>query len=104
MSPRAIGLYILLIRKSLALVGLSGSTSVYSVQFSVKTKIQADAISTKGLKGKQSADINLSILSLLVRIYHEEGIAGYYRGFGASMLNTFSMRSSSLSFISNDCN
>jgi solute carrier family 25 (peroxisomal adenine nucleotide transporter), member 17 len=60
--------------------------------------------STKDLKGKTRGDINPSVFSLLVRIYYEEGIAGYYRGFGASMLNTFSMRSSSLSFISSDCN
>ena len=71
---------------------------------SVKTKIQADAPSNQGLEGKEGAGVNTSILSLLVRIYHEEGIAGYYKGFGASMLNTFSMRSPSLSFISNDLN
>lgn len=29
-----------------------------------------------------------------MRILKEEGIAGYYRGFGATMLNTFSMRMS----------
>ena len=71
---------------------MCGSISAHSV----KTKIQADTSPNQGLKGKENADINASILSLLVRIYHEEGIAGYYRGFGASMLNTFSMRSSSL--------
>lgn len=79
---------------------MSGSISVHSV----KTKIQADVPSNQGLEGKERADINTSILSLLVRIYHEEGIAGYYKGFGASILNTFSMRSSSLSFISDDFN
>ena len=80
---------------------MSGSISA---QYSVKTKIQADAPSNQGIKGKESAGIKMSVLSLLVRIYHEEGIAGYYKGFGASMLNTFSMRSFSLSFISSECN
>ena len=32
--------------------------------------------------------------ALLKRILKEEGIAGFYRGFGATMLNTFSMRAS----------
>lgn len=29
---------------------------------------------------------------MLVRILKEEGITGFYNGFGASMLNTFSTR------------
>lgn len=32
------------------------------------------------------------MLSALLKIYKEEGITGYYRGFGATMLNTFSMQ------------
>lgn len=32
------------------------------------------------------------MLSVLLRIYRKEGVAGLYRGFGATMLNTFSMR------------
>lgn len=51
---------------------------------SVKTRIQAG--SEKG-KGK-----DVSISALLVKILREEGVAGYFKGFGASMLNTFSMR------------
>ena len=48
----------------------------------VKTRIQAD--SSNGC----------SVRALLKRILEEEGIAGFYRGFGATMLNTFSMRPS----------
>ncbi|KAF8718575.1 hypothetical protein AX14_011757 [Amanita brunnescens Koide BX004] len=32
------------------------------------------------------------MLSVLLRIYRKEGVAGLYRGFGATMLNTFSMQ------------
>ncbi|KAG6862468.1 hypothetical protein C0995_000014 [Termitomyces sp. Mi166 len=49
-----------------------------------KTRIQA---SQKG-KGKE----NLSMLAVLLRIYKSEGLFGLYRGFGATMLNTFSMQ------------
>lgn len=52
----------------------------------VKTRIQADT--GKG-KGKEA-----SVSALMVRILKEEGIGGYYKGFGASMINTFSMRAS----------
>jgi len=34
------------------------------------------------------------VRALLKRILQEEGITGFYRGFGATMLNTFSMRTS----------
>lgn len=34
------------------------------------------------------------MLAVLLRIYKTEGISGLYRGFGATMLNTFSMRAS----------
>ncbi|KIP10493.1 hypothetical protein PHLGIDRAFT_231750 [Phlebiopsis gigantea 11061_1 CR5-6] len=33
-----------------------------------------------------------SLVALLKQIYEEEGIAGYYKGFLATMLNTFSMQ------------
>lgn len=32
------------------------------------------------------------MFALLLSILKEEGIAGYYRGFTATMINTFSMR------------
>jgi solute carrier family 25 (peroxisomal adenine nucleotide transporter), member 17 len=55
----------------------------------VKTVIQAS--DDKKGKGKGKAG-SLSVSALLVKILKEEGISGYYKGFGASMLNTFSMR------------
>ena len=36
------------------------------------------------------------MLSVILRIYWKQGFAGLFRGFGATMLNTFSMRGSSL--------
>lgn len=45
---------------------------------------------TKGEKDKEK----LSVASVLLQILKEEGIAGYYRGFTATMINTFSMRES----------
>lgn len=52
---------------------------------SAKTRIQA---STRH-KGETSPK---GMFSLLLSILKEEGIAGYYRGFTATMINTFSMR------------
>lgn len=51
----------------------------------MKTRIQAATAST-------SDEDKLSILSVLDSILREEGFKGYYRGFLATMLNTFSMR------------
>ena len=34
------------------------------------------------------------MLRVLLRVYKREGIMGWYRGFAATMLNTFSMRAS----------
>lgn len=51
---------------------------------SAKTRIQA---SSKG-KGRNE----LSMIAVLLQIYKKEGIMGWYRGFAATMLNTFSMR------------
>ena len=53
-----------------------------------KTRIQA-LPADANLKGKGK---DLSMLSVLVRIFRKEGIFGFYRGFWATMLNTFSMR------------
>ena len=52
-----------------------------------KTRIQALPADAKG-KGKA----DLSMFAVLLRIFKKEGIFGFYRGFGATMLNTFSMR------------
>lgn len=61
---------------------------------SVKTRIQAASSSTKDNKGKgpRTNSSQLSIIKLLVKILNEEGVSGFFKGFGASMLNTFSMR------------
>lgn len=32
------------------------------------------------------------MVMIMKQVYEEEGIAGYYKGFVATMLNTFSMR------------
>jgi hypothetical protein len=37
------------------------------------------------------------MLSVLLKVYAKEGVSGLYRGFGATMLNTFSQRPYSLS-------
>lgn len=50
----------------------------------MKTRIQAAS--------DASDEEKLSILGILERILREEGVMGYYRGFLATMLNTFSMR------------
>lgn len=58
-----------------------------------KTRIQALPSDGKGKgKDKDKGQDQLSMLSVLVKIFKKEGIAGFYRGFGATMLNTFSMR------------
>ncbi len=54
---------------------------------SVKTRIQA----ARDVKGH---DDKTSITGILLKVIEEEGLAGLYKGFGATMLNTFSMRMS----------
>ncbi|KAI0833626.1 adenine nucleotide transporter [Trametes gibbosa] len=51
----------------------------------VKTRIQATTVDA-------SETEKLSVIRVLLRILKEEGISGYYRGFLATMLNTFSMQ------------
>jgi hypothetical protein len=70
-----------------------GSTSFRSKHSShrVKTRIQASS-SSGDVKGKGKGRSNGSILPLLFQILQQEGVAGFYKGFGASMLNTFSTR------------
>ncbi|KAH9953900.1 mitochondrial carrier domain-containing protein [Russula dissimulans] len=62
-----------------ALGGCFSNAVVYPLD-TIKTRIQADSANGR------------SIRALLKRILKEEGIAGLYRGFGATMLNTFSMQ------------
>ena len=57
-------------------------------QKSAKTRIQA---LPAGIKCRSN---DLTLTKVLARIYQEEGVTGLYRGFGATMLNTFSMRKS----------
>jgi len=64
-----------------ALGGCFSNAVVYPLD-TVKTRIQADSANGR------------SVRALLKRILKEEGFAGFYRGFGATMLNTFSMRAS----------
>ena len=60
----------------------------------MKTRIQA-ATSDSGASKQEK----LTILGVLESIFREEGFMGYYRGFMATMLNTFSMRAHSSSTI-----
>ncbi|KAF9478847.1 mitochondrial carrier [Pholiota conissans] len=72
-----------------ALAGALGgcfSTAVVYPMDVAKTRIQALPADTKG-KAK-----DLSLTSVILKIYKQEGFAGLYRGFGATMLNTFSMQ------------
>ena len=56
---------------------------------SIKTRIQAAEHDDEDSDGDNE---DLSILGLVAQISKEEGLWGFYRGFGATMLNTFSMR------------
>ena len=58
---------------------------------SAKTRIQATSPTAKGKRKHE-----LTMLSVLLDIVKREGVLGWYRGFAATMLNTFSMRPSSL--------
>ncbi|KAJ3512954.1 hypothetical protein NLJ89_g3227 [Agrocybe chaxingu] len=74
----------------LALAGALGgcfSTAVVYPLDVAKTRIQALPADAKG-KNKD----DLSMFSVLLRVYKLEGIGGLYRGFWATMLNTFSMQ------------
>jgi len=69
-----------------ALGGCFSTAVVYPLDV-VKTRIQALPADSKG-KGKD----NRSMMSVLLQIYKQEGFLGLYRGFAATMLNTFSMQ------------
>ncbi|KAL1666845.1 mitochondrial carrier domain-containing protein [Schizophyllum commune] len=72
-----------------ALAGALGacfSTAVVYPLDVAKTRIQA--LPSDG--PKTQADV--SMLRVLLRVYKREGIMGWYRGFAATMLNTFSMQ------------
>ncbi|KAH8101006.1 adenine nucleotide transporter [Cristinia sonorae] len=68
-----------------ALGGCFSNAVVYPLDV-VKTRIQASAGGSKSRRHK------LSMMAVFMKILKEEGIGGFYRGFGATMLNTFSMQ------------
>ncbi|KAJ7170807.1 mitochondrial carrier domain-containing protein [Mycena crocata] len=65
-----------------ALGGCFSTAVVYPLDVA-KTRIQAS---------KSKSKDELSMLAVLLRIFKKEGVSGWYRGFGATMLNTFSMQ------------
>lgn len=69
-----------------ALGGCFSNAVVYPLDVA-KTRIQAASSDSKGKKKAQ-----LSMLSMLLRVLKEEGFVGWYKGFTATMLNTFSMQ------------
>ncbi|KAG8715328.1 ADP/ATP carrier protein [Ceratobasidium sp. 423] len=75
-----------------ALGGVFSNAVVYPLD-TAKTRIQATNGSEKDKKGKgRDESDRLSIIPTLMRILKEEGVKGYYGGFGASMANTFFMQ------------
>ncbi|KAM0749839.1 mitochondrial carrier [Meredithblackwellia eburnea MCA 4105] len=87
-----------------AVGGVVSGAVVYPLD-TVKTRIQTEVDSTKKAAASSSgisrpgAPTQLSpatrkagVRKMLIKILKEQGIAGFYRGFGASMLNTFSMQ------------
>ncbi|ETW83400.1 mitochondrial carrier protein [Heterobasidion irregulare TC 32-1] len=70
-----------------ALGGCFSNAVVYPLD-TIKTRIQAANVDDNA----DGSPSDLSVTGLLARIFKEEGVAGYYRGFGATMLNTFSMQ------------
>ncbi|KAG2060890.1 mitochondrial carrier [Suillus hirtellus] len=73
-----------------ALAGALGACFSNAVVYPLdvaKTRIQ---VTSSAARGKRKDD--LSMLSMLLQIFKQEGINGWYRGFAATMLNTFSMQ------------
>lgn len=73
-----------------ALAGALGACFSNAVVYPLdvaKTRIQ---VTSSAARGKRKDD--LSMLSMLLEIFKQEGIKGWYRGFAATMLNTFSMQ------------
>ncbi|KAF8647403.1 hypothetical protein AX16_006732 [Volvariella volvacea WC 439] len=73
-----------------ALAGALGacfSTAVVYPLDVAKTRIQA---MPSDAKRKSKAD--LSMFSVLLKVYKSEGLSGWYRGFTATMINTFSQQ------------
>ncbi|KAF8525946.1 mitochondrial carrier domain-containing protein [Hysterangium stoloniferum] len=70
-----------------ALGGVFANAAVYPLD-TIKTQIQADASHTHDAKltHKGARLDQKSIIALLFSILREEGISGFYKGFGASMI------------------
>ncbi|KAI0028220.1 mitochondrial carrier domain-containing protein [Vararia minispora EC-137] len=71
-----------------ALGGCFSNAVVYPLD-TIKTRIQAAEHDTEDT---ESTKEDLSILGLVQSILREDGFAGFFRGFSATMLNTFSMQ------------
>ncbi|KAG2140157.1 mitochondrial carrier domain-containing protein [Suillus clintonianus] len=73
-----------------ALAGALGACFSNAVVYPLdvaKTRIQ---VTSSAARGKRKDELNM--LSMLLEIFKQEGINGWYRGFAATMLNTFSMQ------------
>ncbi|OCH88577.1 mitochondrial carrier [Obba rivulosa] len=70
-----------------ALGGCFSNAVVYPLDVA-KTRIQAATADTNDKDGKKTP----GMLRVILRILKKEGIAGLYRGFTATMINTFSMQ------------
>ncbi|KAF8557108.1 mitochondrial carrier [Imleria badia] len=73
-----------------ALAGALGACFSNAVVYPLdvaKTRIQATSSTAKGKRKDE-----LSMLPVLLDIFKHQGISGWYRGFAATMLNTFSMQ------------
>lgn len=87
-----------------AIGGVISNAVVYPLD-TVKTKIQADSTDAESSKDsipspklkRQNAPVRLtmpksSVREVIFEIFNHQGLGGFYRGFLASMLNTFSMQ------------
>ncbi|GHJ88843.1 hypothetical protein NliqN6_5245 [Naganishia liquefaciens] len=70
-----------------ALGGVASNTLVYPLD-TVKTRIQASQDEAPGLSKQQKT----TVLNLILRIWRREGLTGFFKGFSANMINTFSMQ------------
>ncbi|KAJ9122944.1 hypothetical protein QFC24_003982 [Naganishia onofrii] len=70
-----------------ALGGVVSNSLVYPLD-TVKTRIQGSQDEGSGLSKKQKQ----TVLGLLLKIWNKEGVAGFFKGFSANMINTFSMQ------------
>ncbi|KAN0093400.1 Mitochondrial carrier domain containing protein [Tylopilus felleus] len=73
-----------------ALAGALGACFSNAVVYPLdvaKTRIQATSPTAKGKRKDE-----LTMLSVLLDIFKHEGVSGWYRGFAATMINTFSMQ------------